>query len=150
MTDSTFQVVFDGQLVEGADPDRVKAAIAKMFNTDVARVEPLFSGRRAVIKRDLDEATARKYRAGFERAGAVVHILDASGAVLDPGVAGRVQRRRPPHQRPPRQHPLRQRPPRRPRRRMPARPVPAAPRSRRPAARRRRSSRAASRRRRRT
>jgi len=78
MTEPDFQVVFDGQLVEGADPAQVKANIAKLFKTEVAKVEPLFSGRRTVVKRGLDDATAHKYRIAFERAGAVATIVDPS------------------------------------------------------------------------
>ena len=78
MAEPDFQVVFDGQLVEGADLPRVKANIAKLFKMEVAKVEPLFSGRRTVVKRGLDEATAQKYLIAFERAGAVATIVDPS------------------------------------------------------------------------
>ena len=76
MAEPDFQVVFDGQLIEGADPAQVKANIAKLFKMEVAKVEALFSGRRTVVKRGLDDATARKYRIAFERAGAVATIVD--------------------------------------------------------------------------
>jgi len=78
MSEAKFLVVFDGQLVPGADPAQVRANVAKVFKTDVAKVEPLFSGRRTVIKRGLDEATAGKYRMALERAGAVVTVVDGS------------------------------------------------------------------------
>ena len=76
MAEPDFQVVFDGQLVEGSDPSQVKANIAKLFKMEVAKVEALFSGRRTVVKRGLDQATAQKYQIAFERAGAVAIIVD--------------------------------------------------------------------------
>ena len=45
MAQEDFQVVFEGQLVEGADPAAVRAGLAKLFKTDVSRVEPLFAVR---------------------------------------------------------------------------------------------------------
>ena len=89
MAEPGFQIVFDGQLVEGADPAQVKANIAKLFKMEVAKVEPLFSGRPTVVKRGLDDASAQKYRIAFERAGAVATIVDpnemaSSGAAPAP------------------------------------------------------------------
>ena len=51
MADADYQVVFEGQLAEGADPAQVRQKLAKLFKTDVARVEPLFVGYRRVIRR---------------------------------------------------------------------------------------------------
>lgn len=78
MAKPDFQVVFDGQLVEGADPSQVKANIAKLFKMEVAKAELLFSGRRTVIKRGLDQATAQKFQIAFERAGAVAIVVNPS------------------------------------------------------------------------
>jgi hypothetical protein len=81
MAESDFQVVFDGQLIEGANLDQVKAKIATLFKTEVAKVEPLFLGGRSVVKRGLDEATAEKYRVAFEHAGAVAVIVNPNESV---------------------------------------------------------------------
>jgi len=72
---SRFEIVFDGHLVEGAQPERVKANLGKLFQADEARLELLFSGRRLVLKNNLDEQTAEKYRATLERAGAVASVV---------------------------------------------------------------------------
>jgi len=71
-----FEVVFQGRLVDGADPGTVKKNIASLFNTDAANLEKLFSGKRFVIKGNLDEQTAQKYRLAMEKAGAVCQILE--------------------------------------------------------------------------
>lgn len=70
-----YEIVFLGELVDGAQPERVKANLGKLFQADAQRLELLFSGRRLVLKNDLDAQTAEKYRATLERAGAKVHVL---------------------------------------------------------------------------
>lgn len=70
-----YEIVFLGELVDGAQPERVKANLGKLFQADAQRLELLFSGRRLVLKNNLDAQTAEKYRATLERAGAKVHVL---------------------------------------------------------------------------
>ncbi|MEH6366970.1 MAG: hypothetical protein V7764_11930, partial [Pseudomonas marincola] len=41
-----FEIAFAGQLVPGADPVKVKANLAKLFQADEQRIALLFSGRR--------------------------------------------------------------------------------------------------------
>jgi len=71
MSGNTFEVVFDGKLVEGASVDQVKQNVATLFRVEVAKVERLFSGERVVIKKGIDEAAAKKYQLALLKAGAV-------------------------------------------------------------------------------
>jgi len=71
-----YEIAFAGQLVSGAQLDAVKANLAKLFQADAARIALLFSGRRMVIKNNLDEAGAEKYRSILLRAGALVEVRD--------------------------------------------------------------------------
>ncbi len=73
---SRYEIAFSGQLVPGAQLDQVKANMAKLFQADAQRIALLFSGRRLVIKNNLDEAGAEKYRATLERAGALVEVCN--------------------------------------------------------------------------
>ena len=73
---SRYEIAFSGQLVPGAQPELVKANLAKLFQADAQRIAQLFSGRRIVIKNNLDAAGAEKYRATLERAGARVEVVD--------------------------------------------------------------------------
>lgn len=77
-----YEIAFSAQLVPGAQLESVKANLAKLFQADEQRLALLFSGRRIVIKSNLDEAGAEKYRATLERAGALVEVVD-----LEPQVA---------------------------------------------------------------
>jgi hypothetical protein len=83
-----YEIVFSGQLVPGAQADRVQANLAKLFQADAQRLALLFSGRRLVLKNNLDQATAEKYRSTMERAGAVAEIVampvEAPAQVPDP------------------------------------------------------------------
>ncbi|ALU61878.1 hypothetical protein [Pseudomonas syringae] len=71
-----YEIVFSAELVAGAQPEKVRANLGKLFNADAERLDLLFSGRRLVLKNNLDAATAEKYRATLERAGALVRVLE--------------------------------------------------------------------------
>ncbi|WP_137886728.1 hypothetical protein [Pseudomonas sp. 2FE] len=71
---SRYEIAFSGQLLPGAQLELVKANLAKLFQADAQRIALLFSGRRLVIKNNLDAAAAEKYRATLERAGALVDV----------------------------------------------------------------------------
>ena len=85
----TFQIVYQGQTIPGASREKVKANLAKLFKAPAAKIEPLFSGKPVVIKKNLDEATARKYLIAFKRAGAVARVVNTARARPRPeGSAG--------------------------------------------------------------
>ena len=87
-----YEIVFSGQLVPGAQPDLVKANMAKLFQADAQRIALLFSGRRLVLKNNLDEAAAEKYRSTLERAGAMAQVVQMAQAVSPPQqVPGQVE-----------------------------------------------------------
>ena len=74
MNDELFEITFSGEIIEGADLDKVKRNIAQMFKADEARIAQMFSGHRVVIKRQLDATTAAKYRGAFQKAGALCEV----------------------------------------------------------------------------
>ena len=78
MSDELFDITFSGEIISGQDLDSVKQNIAFMFKADEARIEQMFSGHRVVIKRQLDQATAAKYRGAFEKAGAICEVRAVS------------------------------------------------------------------------
>ncbi|WP_434458422.1 hypothetical protein JQR85_07825 [Stutzerimonas urumqiensis] len=73
---SRYEIAFSGDLLPGAQPEQVRANLARLFQADAQRIALLFSGRRIVIKQNLDEAAAEKYRVTLERAGARVEVCD--------------------------------------------------------------------------
>jgi hypothetical protein len=84
MSDELFEVAFSGQISEGADLQEVKARVGKMFNADSAKTEQLFSGQRIVIKKNIDQQTALKYKKALHSAGAECDIK----AMPAPAAAG--------------------------------------------------------------
>ncbi|WP_278444740.1 hypothetical protein [Stutzerimonas kunmingensis] len=71
---SLYEIAFSGQLLPGAKLEQVEANLTKLFQADAQRIALLFSGRRIVIKQNLDFAAAEKYRLAMERAGAQVEL----------------------------------------------------------------------------
>jgi len=69
MSDIRYLIIVTGELAEGAYLPEVKARLAALFGTPVDKLDPLFSGKRVVIKKGLDEAAAQKYRAAVQGAG---------------------------------------------------------------------------------
>jgi hypothetical protein len=80
MSDQLFEVAFSGQISEGANLEEVKARVGKIFNADEAKLAQLFSGKRIVIKKNIDQATAAKYKTALNRAGAECEVSSSGGA----------------------------------------------------------------------
>lgn len=74
MSEELYEVAFYGEIVEGADLDQVKAKVAAMFKADAAKLAQLFSGKRVVIKKNIDQATANKYQSALQNAGAQCEV----------------------------------------------------------------------------
>ncbi|MBF0218408.1 MAG: hypothetical protein HQL49_02600 [Gammaproteobacteria bacterium] len=75
---SQYAVIFAGDIIPGAQLEKVKQGVAALFKTDSGKVEHLFSGEEIVLKRGLESAVAEKYLAALERVGAKASIRDES------------------------------------------------------------------------
>lgn len=73
MSQARFKIVFSGELMPDAQLDEVKANLARLFKSDNAKINSLFSGTPVALKRDLGEDEAEKYLAALQRAGAKVY-----------------------------------------------------------------------------
>jgi hypothetical protein len=82
MAGMRFDIQFSGELAEGADPCATRERLRDLFKLSPETVERLFSGRPVVIKRDLDEVAAARYRAAFSEVGAVLRLTPLT---LPPG-----------------------------------------------------------------
>ncbi|MFI8483373.1 DUF805 domain-containing protein [Pseudomonas sp. NPDC078700] len=70
MTQARFKIVFNGELMPEVALETAKDNLAKLFKSDNARINTLFSGSQIALKRDLLEGEADQYIAVLERAGA--------------------------------------------------------------------------------
>ena len=79
MSDELFEVAFSGQIRDGAELDEVKAKVGKMFKADDAKIALMFSGKRVIIKKNLDKNAAAIYANAFKNAGARCEVISMSG-----------------------------------------------------------------------
>jgi hypothetical protein len=86
-----YQIVFDGTLTGEIAVSKVKQNLAAMFKMNATQIEALFSGNPIVIKRNIDEDTAKKYQLAFNKAGAKCTLVPSS-AVQSPTTAGTTAR----------------------------------------------------------
>ena len=75
---NTYEVVFNGEIIDGYDAAETRAKIGKLFNADETKIARLFSGSSIVIKKNLDQTTANKYLGAFKNAGAVAIVRDTA------------------------------------------------------------------------
>ena len=83
----TYEIVFSGQVAPGVDPAQARQGIQRLFNASEQLLEQFFSGRRIVVKRDLNQAAAEKYRQAFASAGALVEVVAMGQAAQTPAPA---------------------------------------------------------------
>ncbi len=84
--DTTYYVRFTGRLHIGLNQEDVIANLVKLTNLSREKAESLFSsGKPLILKKDLNLATAEKYRKVFERAGMMIQIVKTDvSASTDP------------------------------------------------------------------
>ena len=75
MATGNYRVIFSGKIIEHADIDMVKNNVARVFSLPPERIEKLFSGKRIVLKKDIDQATAERYQTTLQRAGALCEVV---------------------------------------------------------------------------
>jgi hypothetical protein len=80
MSEPLFNIVFFGILQPGKDKAVVMQNMAKLFKTEPAKLSPFFAGGRKVIKSNVDELVAEKYRVTLENIGLVIKIEEAAVA----------------------------------------------------------------------
>lgn len=67
MSGENFRVTFHGEVIEGWDPEEVKANMAKLFKLDLSdpthaeKLHRMFSGRKVIIKAGLKRSVAKAY-----------------------------------------------------------------------------------------
>lgn len=74
MSQADYQVTLIGTPVPGVTEAQARAALARLFKLSEERVDALLADTPVVIKKGLDEATARKYRAALQQAGWLAEV----------------------------------------------------------------------------
>jgi hypothetical protein len=78
MPATRFDILFAGELMGDADPDEVRSQLQQRLKLSEETAARLFSGRALVLKRDVDAATASRYREIFRNAGALIETRPVS------------------------------------------------------------------------
>lgn len=79
--DNRYHVRLTGELMGGADAAQVAANLARLFKMPEEKAALLVSGTPRVVKKDADEATARKFQVALRQAGARCELLPTDGEV---------------------------------------------------------------------
>ena len=79
-----YRVLFRGAVREGFTVPEVKDTLSRKFRLDAAKTDTLFAGSPVLIRSDADEATARKVKDAFYRAGALCILEDQPAAAVTP------------------------------------------------------------------
>jgi uncharacterized protein YbjQ (UPF0145 family) len=79
MAEKQYNLVFEGQIAEGAAPDKVKRNLASLLKRKPEEIQHLFTGDPVVIKRNMAPEKAKKYKSAFEKAGGVCRLEAAAG-----------------------------------------------------------------------
>ncbi|HEY5720129.1 MAG TPA: hypothetical protein VIW02_07075, partial [Gammaproteobacteria bacterium] len=80
MAEQRFDIVFNGVVRPGFDPEQARDNVAALFRTTRDKVAGLFSGSEVVLKRGVDQATAEKYRSTLHNAGVLCRARPVAGA----------------------------------------------------------------------
>lgn len=79
--DERFRIVFTGELQGHIQAEEVIAHLVATFKLPDARARTLvLDGNRHVVKKDLDEKSAQRYRSALEQAGMIVHVEPMASA----------------------------------------------------------------------
>jgi hypothetical protein len=96
MVGETYRIVFKGETLQPHSVAETKNALAQVFKLTPSQLDAMFSGKTVTIKKGLDEATARKYRLAFEKAGARAYVVPEKPATAVAAIP--VPRPKPPSQ----------------------------------------------------
>lgn len=78
MTDTRYDVIFEGKLLDGYELEQVKVQFMELFAIAQEKAVKLFSGHRAIIKSDIDNRTAETYRQRLNAIGMHVELIARS------------------------------------------------------------------------
>ncbi len=69
-----YRLLFYGNIMDEADPQLARDALAKRYQLSDAQLETCFSGRKVALHKDLDEAEAYRIQSELEDAGLITHL----------------------------------------------------------------------------
>ncbi len=84
MSGDLYLIQFKGDIAEGFSIGDVKHNLAALFKVPPEKIEKLFSGTPAVIRKNVDRATALRYQAAMKKAGAISRVIPVKSPDIQP------------------------------------------------------------------
>ncbi|MBW2172386.1 MAG: DUF898 domain-containing protein [Deltaproteobacteria bacterium] len=84
MTDTRYEVIYRGKILEGFEFETAKQNLMRMFSLSEAKAERILKSRRAVLKKNADEPTAKKLGVALKKAGLDVALTKTQPAMVSP------------------------------------------------------------------
>jgi len=85
MNKQMYHIAFSGELLTGFTLEQAKQNLSRIFKISLAKAEALFSGRKHILKKNINLPTAKKYREALKKQGIGV-VIEESGVVGRPSV----------------------------------------------------------------
>lgn len=79
MSEGKYNVVFKGEILSGMDPEVAKQNFSDTFNITGMKLDAFFSGKPAVLKKNIDKGEGQKFRGQLKRLG-LISSLSPLGA----------------------------------------------------------------------
>ena len=71
-----YNLVFEGTVSDGRKVGEVKSNLATLFKVDQEKIDHLFTGPSAVIKRNVNYDVAMQYQHALKKAGAICKVAE--------------------------------------------------------------------------
>jgi hypothetical protein len=71
MEDTKFRLLFRGDISPGSDLNEVKNRLVLLLKADISKIETLFSGKTIVLKNNLSENEAARFKKAFDKTGGI-------------------------------------------------------------------------------
>jgi len=65
-----FKIIFEGKIIQGQDSEKVRSNLATLFKVKPDQINNFFTGKPIVLKNNLTDETALKYKQAINNAGA--------------------------------------------------------------------------------
>jgi uncharacterized membrane protein YjgN (DUF898 family) len=69
MTDTRYEVIYRGKILQGFDFETAKQNLIKVFSLSGEKADKILKSRRVVLKKNVDESTAKKFGTALKKAG---------------------------------------------------------------------------------
>lgn len=96
MSNNTYDVLYQGDLVAGSNREEVIQSFAQLFKIDAEKAANIIAGKDMRLKKDLDLEQANKYQAVLKKVGMLVDVVahgtsaPVGGGSANPPAAGKV------------------------------------------------------------